>query len=162
MRSKELEALTPQTPSGPVPTFCSAYGCPMAGTYGSHTSTTPNASYWCGFHTGTSEKRTQEITQLVRQNFNFIRAAYAIMLVPVSPKQEKILESFGDAMNKSGRPDFAPKEKESPFSVGYRMLRQLQLEISGDKREQQKTESGEDKDIVELGNILSSLAKGYA
>jgi hypothetical protein len=129
----------------------------MAGTYGRHTSTTPNPSYWCGFHTETNEKLTGEITRLVRQNFDFIRAAYAVMLVPVSKKREQTLKDFGRAMIDAGRPDFAPKEDESPFNLGYRIIRQLQVEISGDKREQQKTESGEDKDAVELGSILNSL-----
>ena len=155
MRSKELEVLAPAPAAGP--TYCSAYGCPMAGTYGRHTSTTPNPSWWCGFHTETNEKQTGEITQLVKKNFKFIRAAYAIMLVPVSKQQEEILASFGRAMVKAGRPDFAPKEKETPFVVGYRIIRQLQNEISGDKRQSEKTESGENKETVELAEILRSL-----
>ena len=155
MRSKELETLAPAPAAGP--TFCSAWGCPMAGTYGRHTSTTPNPSWWCGFHTETNEKHTGEITQLVKQNFKFIRAAYAVMLVPVSKKQEQIMKAFGSTMIKAGRPDFAPQENETPFNVGYRILRQLQTEISGDKRQSEKTESGEDKDVVELGEILRSL-----
>lgn len=155
MRSKELETLAPAPAAGP--TFCSAWGCPMAGTYGRHTSTTPNPSWWCGFHTETNEKQTGEITQLIKQNFKFIRAAYAVMLVPVSKNRERIMTSFGNAMVKAGRPDFAPKENETPFNLGYRIVRQLQNEISGDKRQSEKTESGEDKDIVELGEILRSL-----
>jgi len=129
----------------------------MAGTYGRHTSTTPNPSWWCGFHTETNEQQTTEITSLVKQNFKFIRAAYAIMLVPVSKKQEEILASFGRAMVKAGRPEFAPRENETPFTVGYRIVRQLQNEISGDKRQREKTDSGEDKETVELSEILVSL-----
>ena len=129
----------------------------MAGTYGRHTSTTPNPSWWCGFHTETNEKHTGEITQLVKQNFKFIRAAYAVMLVPVSKKQEQIMKAFGSTRIKAGRPDFAPQENETPCNEGYRILRQLQTEISGDKRQSEKTESGEDKDVVELGEILRSL-----
>jgi len=155
MRSKELEV--PSVAPAAGPTLCSAHGCPMAGTYGRHTSTTPNPSYWCGFHTETNDKLTGEITRLVRQNFNFIRAAYAIMLVPVSKKSISVMQSFGDAMIRAGRPDFAPRENEPPFNVGYRIIRQLQNEISGDKKAAEKTESGEDKDIVELGSILDSI-----
>ena len=155
MRSKELEVLAPAPAAGP--TYCSAFGCPMAGTYGRHTSTTPNPSWWCGFHTETNEQQTTEITSLVKQNFKFIRAAYAIMLVPVSKKQEEILASFGRAMVKAGRPEFAPRENETPFTVGYRIVRQLQNEISGDKRQREKTDSGEDKETVELSEILVSL-----
>lgn len=155
MRSKELEVLAPAPAAGP--TYCSAFGCPMAGTYGRHTSTTPNPSWWCGFHTETNEQQTTEITSLVKQNFKFIRAAYAVMLVPVSKKQEEILASFGRAMVKAGRPEFAPRENETPFTVGYRIVRQLQNEISGDKRQREKTDSGEDKETVELSEILVSL-----
>lgn len=155
MRSKELEVLAPAPAAGP--TYCSAFGCPMAGTYGRHTSTSPNPSWWCGFHTETNEQQTTEITSLVKQNFKFIRAAYAVMLVPVSKKQEEILASFGRAMVKAGRPEFAPRENETPFTVGYRIVRQLQNEISGDKRQREKTDSGEDKETVELSEILVSL-----
>jgi hypothetical protein len=37
------------------------------------------------------------------------------------------------------------------------MIRQLQSEISGDKREKPKAEFGQDQDMVNLGNILDSL-----
>ena len=154
MRSKELEVST-VVPVGPV--VCTANGCPMAATYGRHTMTTSNPSWWCGFHTETDSKYTQEITRLVRQNFPLIRAAYSVMLIPVSGHQQDILRKFGEAMIDAGRPDFAPKENETPFSLGYRMIRQLQSEISGDKREKPKSESGQDQDMINLGNILDSL-----
>jgi hypothetical protein len=159
MRSKELEVPT-VAPSGPV--LCSANGCPMAGTYGRHTITTSTPSWWCGFHTETDPKFTHEITRLVRQNLDFIRAAYSIMVIPVSQHQQNILRQFSDAMIDAGRPEFAPKEDETPFALGYRIIRQLQSEISADKREQPKTETGEDQDVVYLGNILSSLRFGGA
>jgi hypothetical protein len=119
--------------------------------------TTSNPSWWCGFHTETDSKYTQEITRLVRQNLPLIRAAYSVMLIPVSKHQQDILRKFGEAMIDAGRPDFAPKENETPFGLGYRMIRQLQSEISADKREKPKAESGQDQDMVNLGSILDSL-----
>jgi hypothetical protein len=154
MRAKELEVST-VAPVGPA--VCAANGCPMAGTYGRHTMTTSTPSWWCGFHTETDSKYTHEITRLVRKNFPLIRAAYSVMLIPVSGQQEIILRQFAEAMIDSGRPEFAPKENETPFSLGYRMIRQLQSEISADKREKPKAESGQDDDIVQLSSILDSL-----
>ena len=158
MRSKELETLAPAPAAGP--TYCSAFGCPMAGTYGRHTSTTANPSWWCGFHTETNEKRTGEITQLIKRNFKLIRAAYAVMVVPASKHQGQILQQFGEAMIKAGRPEFAPKDNETPARLGYRIIRELQNEISGDKRQKDTVDSGENKDIVELKDILQSLSLG--
>jgi hypothetical protein len=154
MRAKELEVST-VAPVGPA--VCAANGCPMAGTYGRHTMTTSTPSWWCGFHTETDSKYTHEITRLVRKNFPLIRAAYSVMLIPVSGQQEIILRQFAEAMIDAGRPEFAPKENETPFSLGYRMIRQLQSEISADKREKPKAESGQDDDIVQLSSILDSL-----
>ena len=140
---------------------CAAHGCPMGGSIGSHTFTTPNSQFWCGFHNAVDAKFTQEVTADIRKNFNLIQAAYSLMRVPTSGKERGIIDSFNSHMNKIGTPEFAAqneKENRSAKLLGYRVIKDLTTKITSNREKKVATTNADgDDNILQLEAFLGGI-----
>lgn len=140
---------------------CAANGCPMGGSLGNHTFTTPNSQFWCGFHNAVDAKFTQDVTKDVRNNFNLIQAAYSLMRVPISSKEAEVIHGFNERMKQIGKPEFAAKterENKSAKLLGYRVIKDLTTKITANREKKvvSNTADGDDN-ILQLEAFLGAM-----
>ena len=142
---------------------CSANGCPMAGTIGSHTVHTPTSQYWCAIHSSVDAKFTQVVTREIRENYSMIQAAYEMMRVPMSSKEASIVEQFGKKMVDLGYPEFAPRnelETKSARLLGYRIVKDITNKITTNRLREAEEGGAESSDNLRtIDGLLAGIKR---
>lgn len=155
-----------EIPSQPIEVhnaYCTAEGCPMAGTIGSHTVHTSTSQYWCAIHSSVDAKFNKVVTKEIRENLPMLNAAYELMRVPMSPKEASIIRAFSDRMEELNRQDFMPRteaENRSARLLGYRIVKDITNKITSNRlREAEETTSEAEGNARTINALLSGITR---